>query len=251
MKVAVQLWTVRDSLQDAARVPGVLGRLREIGYDAVEVAALPREAEDAFGAHLAAAGMTACAAHVPLEELNARAAEVGERCRRWGCEYAVVPSLPAEYHSAAGFERFAAEAVELASALESFGVRLAYHNHAFELERWHGRTGLEILLGGTLEAELDTYWLQFAGANPISWIRRLSARVPLVHLKDMAIHDGRQVQAEVGEGNLDWPAVLDACAQAGTRWLVVEQDECAGDPFASLATSRRNLGALLARRGSA
>lgn len=64
--------------------------------------------------------------------------------------------------------------------------------------------------------------------------------------RHMANQDGRQVQAEVGEGNLDWSAIFDACAKAGTRWLIVEQEECAGDPFASLAISRRNPGRLLA-----
>ncbi len=99
------------------------------------------------------------------------------RCRAWGCRYVVVPSVPQQYHSAAGFRRFAQEAAEIGRQLSTHG--LAYHNHNFELERRDGKTGLEILFesapGDTLRAELDTYWLQAAGARPATWLR--SSRV--------------------------------------------------------------------------
>jgi sugar phosphate isomerase/epimerase len=96
-----------------------------------------------------------------------------------------------------------------------------------------------------LTAELDTYWLQRAGASPSAWIRKLTGRVPLIHLKDMTIVNDQVVQAEVGEGNLDWPGILSACREAGTEWLVIEQDEGARDPLQSLAISYHNLARLL------
>ena len=63
----------------------------------------------------------------------------------------------------------------------------------------------------------------------------------IVHLKDMAIKDGQQVFAEVGEGNLEWPEILQACREAGVEWYLVEQDTCQRDPFESLEISLRNL----------
>jgi sugar phosphate isomerase/epimerase len=248
--IAVQLYTVRDQLLDLSRVGGVLGRLREIGYRAVEVAGLGPAAHERFGAELARAGMVACAAHVSLERLVADLDGVGAQCTEWGCRYVVVPSLPDEYRSQEGYLRFAAEAVELAARLRSFGLQLAYHNHSHELERYGEQTGLEALLAatstGTLQAEFDTYWLQYGGANPAAWIRRFKGRVPLVHLKDMAVVGGRPVDVEVGEGNLDWAEILNACRYAGTEWLVVEQDESRRDPMESVAISYANLARLTA-----
>ena len=60
----------------------------------------------------------------------------------------------------------------------------------------------------------------------------------------MAVVDNKQVFAEVGEGNLNWPAILEACKEANIRWYIVEQDVCPGDPFESLAVSLRNLQAM-------
>ena len=249
MIVAAQLYTLREEMQDLARAEQALAGLREIGYDTVEVAGLGPDVAGGFATLLAEAGLHACAAHVSLEALVADLAAEASRCREWGCSYVVVPSLPAEYHSGAGFRRFATLAADLARNLQRYGLRLAYHNHAFELERRNGTTGLEVLYASAqpddLDAELDTYWLQFAGASPEAWLRRLRGRVPLVHLKDMAMSGGQPVQAEVGEGNLDWPSILAACREGGTRWLVVEQDE-SSDPLESLALSYRNLTRMLA-----
>jgi sugar phosphate isomerase/epimerase len=57
----------------------------------------------------------------------------------------------------------------------------------------------------------------------------------------MTMRGSQQLMAEVGEGNLNWPAILDACRAAGVRWYIVEQDTCQRDPFDSLAISLRNL----------
>ena len=69
--------------------------------------------------------------------------------------------------------------------------------------------------------------------------------MPVVHLKDMVIQGRReQVMAEVGEGNLNWPAILDACREANVEWYAIEQDICQRDPFESLAISYKNLRAM-------
>jgi sugar phosphate isomerase/epimerase len=248
--IAVQLYTLRDQLQDPARVGGVLGRLREIGYQAVEVAGLGPRVHEGFAAELARAGLVACGAHVPLERLVADLDAVGAQCNEWGCRYVVLPSLPDEYRTQDGYRRFASESAALAQGLRSFGLQLAYHNHSYELERYGRQTALELLLASTstdsLQAELDTYWLQYGGASPAAWIRRYRGRVPLVHLKDMVVVQGRPIDAEIGEGNLDWAEILAACRDAGTEWLVVEQDAPRRDPMESVAISYVNLERLTA-----
>src|SRR4029077_16465410 len=249
----VQLYTVRAQLQDPSRLGGVLQRLREIGYRSVEVAGLGPNTVGRFGEELRRAGLVACAAHVALDRLAGDLDNVAAECSQWGCEYVVIPSLPEAYRSEQAYLRFAAEAVELASRLRPSGLRLVYHNHSHELERFGRQTGLETLFGAAspdaLQAELDTYWLQYGGANPADWIRRFKHRVPLVHVKDMAIDLGRPVDVEVGEGNIDWVEVLSACRDAGTKWLVVEQDEPRRDPMESVAISYANLSKLAAKVG--
>ena len=47
---------------------------------------------------------------------------------------------------------------------------------------------------------------------------------------------------EVGEGNLNWPEIIEACRQTEARACIVEQDNCYGkDPFDCLQTSYNNM----------
>jgi sugar phosphate isomerase/epimerase len=92
--IGLQLYTIRDQLQDPGTLGEVLSRVREIGYGAVEVAGLSPSARAVFGRELARAGLVACASHASLERLRADPDEVAAECREWGCDFVVVPALP-------------------------------------------------------------------------------------------------------------------------------------------------------------
>jgi sugar phosphate isomerase/epimerase len=245
--IAAELYTLRDHLRDADAIAAGLERVREIGYEGVELAGLgPIEAAD-LARLLRGAGLAASSAHVRWERLRDEMDAVIEDCRTWACDHLAVPVLPPEYRDVHGYSRFGAEAAEVASRLAAGGIQLSYHNHSFELERFGSQSGLELLFGASgpiLGAQLDTYWIQHGGGSPAGWIRRLRGQLPSVHLKDMVVIDGEPAMAEIGEGNLDWADVLHACTEAGTGLLIVEQDVCRRDPFESLAISRRYLAVL-------
>ena len=57
----------------------------------------------------------------------------------------------------------------------------------------------------------------------------------------MVMRDGQQTMTEVGEGNLDWTAIIKATIKAGVEALIVEQDICPGDPFESAQISYNNI----------
>lgn len=107
---------------------------------------------------------------------------------------------------------------------------------------------MEILLTESDPAvgfELDLYWVQAGGGSPVEWIRKVDGRMQVVHLKDMAIVDSKQVFAEIGEGNMNYKEIIATCRNNGVEWFVVEQDVCRRDPFESLEISLNYLGGFL------
>jgi sugar phosphate isomerase/epimerase len=126
------------------------------------------------------------------------------------------------------------------------GLVLTYHNHAMEFQRLDGKLALDWLYEKTdarhMQGEIDTYWVQHGGGDPVAWCRKLNRRLPLIHLKDYTVISGRPSFAPVGSGNLDMPAIVSAADAAGCEWFIVEQDDCYGaDPFEALAQSYRYL----------
>ena len=244
-QLAAQLYTVRDFTNTPAEIATTMKKVKQLGYDAVQCSAL-----GAIDAHelkriVDGEGLTICATHTDYDRMRDEPQAVIDEHNLWGCKHAAIGGLPEEYRNAEGYARFAKEASAVAKRLAEGGLAFSYHNHSFELERFNGRTGLDILYEDSnpqyFKSELDTYWIQHGGGDPAAWIRKLKGRADIVHLKDMAMDGRTQLFAEVGEGNLNWPAILDACKEAGVEWYIVEQDTCQRDPFESLGISLRNL----------
>lgn len=243
--IAAQLYTVRQFTQTPADIAKTLRKVREIGYEAVQVSAFGPIDKKELRRILDAEGLCCASTHIKFEEMRDDTSRVADEHKLLGCDYPAIGGMPASYRNPAGFHQFARDASDVAARLAEHGLTFGYHNHSFELQRLDDRTGLDILIDEsdpkTVTFEIDTYWIQHGGGCPAAWVRKVAGRIPLLHLKDMAILDGEQVMAEVGEGNLDWPGILSAARESGVRWYFVEQDVCQRDPFDSLAMSLRNL----------
>ncbi|SDX44416.1 sugar phosphate isomerase/epimerase [Paenibacillus sp. CF384] len=246
-QIAAQLYTLRDYCKTAEDLDAALKRVKAIGYDAVQVSGIGPIAPDEVKRICDSHGLAICATHVPTNRLlNDLDALIAEH-QAWGCQYIGIGSIPPEYRNdKAGYTAFGDIMNEIGDRLADAGLELIYHNHKFEFEKFEGKTGMDWLLNakdspsGAFSFELDTYWVQAGGADPVSWIMKV-ADMKVVHLKDMAIVNDQQVFAAIGEGNLNWPAIIEACRETGVEWYVVEQDVCPGDPFESLEISYRAL----------
>ncbi|MCD6365125.1 MAG: sugar phosphate isomerase/epimerase [Planctomycetes bacterium] len=195
-------------------------------------------------------GMTIAATHVGWPLFQEKLDAVIEQHKLWKCEHPAIGGLPKEYHCVDGVKRFLDELPPIAEKLAAEGMDFSYHNHSKELVRYGEKTWLAQLYEqadpNMLKAEIDTYWIQHGGGDPAAWVRKCAGREPLLHLKDMLMTaEGEQRMAEIGEGNLNWPAILAEADAGGVQWYLVEQDRCYDrTPFESLEISYRNLKAM-------
>jgi len=244
-RIGVNLYSLRQYTQTPTDIAQTLHKVKQIGYDFVQISGIGPIDPKELRTMLDGEGLGVCATHIPYPDLRDKMDEVIEKHLIWGCKNCALGALPAELRNRAGFEQFAREGTEFGRKLAKAGLTFSYHNHHFEFERFDGRTGMEIIFDGSdpafLGAEIDTYWVQYGGGDPVAWIRRLKGREPLVHFKDYGIADMKPVFTEVGEGNLNWPAILSACKEAGVQWYIVEQDSSLRDMFESVAISIRNM----------
>jgi sugar phosphate isomerase/epimerase len=247
--IAAQMYTLREFCKTPADIARTLARVKKLGYHAIQASGMgPIPAAD-LAKILADEGLVCCATHVSLERLLKEPQVVAEEHHILACQRTAIPIAPVAYRSsAAGYIEFANLATQAARTLKGMGVEVSYHNHSFEFVRFGKRTALEIIYDHAdaecLGAEIDTYWVQHGGGDPAFWIEKLGPRQPLLHLKDMVIYEDKQIMAEVGEGNINWPRVLAAAASVGVQWYIIEQDTCQRDPFDSLKISLENLRAM-------
>jgi sugar phosphate isomerase/epimerase len=248
--LAAQLYTVREFTQNAADFAASMKKVADIGYTAVQVSAIGPIPDAEVKQILDDNGLKCCITHTKYDQLWGDLDPVIAQHKLWDCPNVAIGSLPPQYREdgADGYKRFAEEASAVGEKLHAAGLTFSYHNHSFEFERFGDRIAMDILFEDSdprhLQAEIDVYWVQHGGGDPAAWVRRMKDRMPVIHLKDMTMKGREQIMAEVGEGNMNWPAILEACADAKVEWYAVEQDICQRDPFESLAISYNNLKAM-------
>ncbi len=250
--IAAQGYTIRDFCKTPLDIAKSLAKLKKIGYDAVQVSAFGPIEPKELAKILTGEGLVCCATHADWNRLQNDTEKLVEEHLIIGCKHTAIGSLPGLWDAKITKDdilakTFAATASLVAAKLNKLGLTFSYHNHATEFEKFHGRLLQDILIEESTPAlgfEIDVYWVQHGGADPSVYIRKVTNRIPLLHLKDMTIRNGKIIMAEVGEGNLNWPAILAAAQDAGVVWYIIEQDTCERDPFDSLTISLRNLQAM-------
>ena len=242
-QVAAQLYTLRDFLKAPADIAQSLHKVRAIGYTAVQVSGMGPIAEDELNNILAAEGLICCATHEPGPAILTTPELVVERLDKLNCAYTAYP-YPAgvKLDTREDVEAFAASLNRAGQVLTEAGKVLTYHNHAIEFRRFGEKTMLEIIFDQTdpryIKFEIDTYWVQAGGADPVKWCQFLKDRLPLLHIKDYGVNaEGKPAFAEIGYGNLPFHEIIRTAEDSGCEWFIVEQDVCPGDPFDSLARS--------------
>jgi len=247
MKIAAQLYTVREFLKTPSEIEVSLGKVKKIGYDAIQVSGTGDISHQQLKDFADKEDLTICATHVSFDRLKNHMDDVIRQHKLWGCKYVGLGAMPAEYRTTKeGYIEFSKIASVFARELADADLRFIYHNHNFEYIKFDGKTGMDILLEETdplnFDFEIDTFWVQAGGADPAEWIKKVKSRMKVVHYKDMAGSlEFKPIMAEVGEGNLKWTEIINASYDCGVEWCCVEQDICKGDPFDSLKISLNNL----------
>lgn len=249
LRIAAQLYSFKDFIKTPAGLRETLTRLKAQGYAGVQlngalVANLPG---DELLACLDESGMQAPTCHYDAKAIVNDSEAVIDRLKSIHCHHVAYPYphwMPTGEGEAIAY---AQELNRAAQVFKASGIELAYHNHDLEFARFGGRTFLEIIYdeADALQGELDTYWVQCGGGDPVRWIQRLSGRQRVLHIKDYGMMwlDNRWQPAmmPIGSGNLPWADVFAAADDAGVEWHVVEHDAFVVDPFASFESSIRYL----------
>lgn len=247
--VGIQVYSVRDFAEKDLK--GTLVALKEMGYDGVEFAGLYGYAPEDVKAMVEEIGLTPISAHVPIDDLLADIPAEIAKYKLIGCQYIAIPWLGEERRPGhPRYEETLNDIVEIGKEAKKQGITLLYHNHDFEFVRVDGGDyALDVMYANIpadlLQTELDTCWVNVGGEDPAAYVRKYSGRAPIVHLKDFVgeksenmyelIGDDKAVAKPssfglrpVGSGKQDFPAIIAASEQAGTYWLIVEQDSPSG-----------------------
>lgn len=245
MIIGAQFYTLRNFCKTLDDFSETLKKVADIGYTSVQISGTCAYEPEWLRDQLKANGLKCAVTHIPGDKLKADPVKVAHDHDIFDCEYVGLGCYNFAAEDATT-EKFTEEYLPVAKAIHSAGKYFMYHNHDAEFKWENGKTILanlaEKFSPELMGFTLDTFWVQAGGGDPAAWIDELSGRVPCIHLKDYSY--GRKM-AVIGEGNINFDRVFKSAEKAGTKYMLVEQDECYGeDPFDCLARSYKYLSSL-------
>ncbi|MGC4035159.1 MAG: sugar phosphate isomerase/epimerase, partial [Chitinophagaceae bacterium] len=220
--IGLQLYTVRDAMQkDPA---GTLAKVAAIGYNSVENATYTGTQNfygmdaKAYAKLLKDNGLKNFSGHYRWGLDEKGGVMKGSMLHEWdkavddaaavGLKYMICAWLsPDERGNADHYKKLAAACNAAGETCKKAGIQFCYHNHDFEFEKEDGKYKLDTLLAEAdkdlVKMELDLYWVNKAGADPIQLFEQHPGRFPLWHVKDMD-NTPNHAFTEVGNGVIDF-----------------------------------------------
>jgi len=246
--LGLQIFTLRDAMKDEAGVAESFKKMKALGYDEGQTAGWYGLTVKRYAELAKDAGVSICGTHCGFNDLVADADKAMEDHDLLGTKNIGIGGMPKEVlESLDTLKKFVEDFNVFAEKISKYGFKFTYHNHSFEFSKLGGERIMDVLVDGldpkTTSFVLDTYWLQHGGVCVTEWMKKLAGRIDILHLKDMGVRIDPNTRGavpyitEVGNGNINFDAVVDLAAEIGVKHYVVEQDICPGDPFDSIKQS--------------
>lgn len=144
-----------------------------------------------------------------------------------GQEYMVIASMDIKERGSIDQVKHVCELINKAGEIcTKSGVKMGYHNHDYEFSVLDGEIPYDVMLqelDPSIAMELDLYWINFAGKDPLAYFEKYPGRFEQWHVKDMSKSD-RKRQADVGTGTIDFKAIFEKAELSGLKHYYIEQE---------------------------
>lgn len=249
-KLGVQLFTIRDFLKTEDDIKRSFEKLREIGYSEVQTAGMyPFISPQKFAQIANDNDIKIIGTHIPIGEIEENIDKIVEMHQAYDTVNVGIGAMPiacGEEMTLEFVEAFISRFNKCADKVSEYGFKLTYHNHDFDFLKHDGKCVMDRLIESFNENNtsfvIDTYWLQAGGVGILEYMNKCAGRLDILHLKDYkVIYKKPPIYTEIGNGNINFEDVVACAEKIGVKHYIVEQDDCPGNPFDSLATSYNNL----------
>lgn len=254
----LQLYTLREQLPKDPK--GVIAKVAAAGYKEVELYGFSKDkgfwglSASELAQVLKQHGLSAPSGHYGMDQLLGEGKlddldAAIEAAKTLGHQYVTMPYVNGKFRqTAADFKTIVTRLNLAAERVKKAGLKMAYHNHDFELLPVEGVLLYDVLLKETdpalVDFEMDLYWVVRAGQDPVNLFTQHPGRFTMVHVKDMDKQNSK-LNTEVGKGSINFPAIFKQAKTAGIKHYIVEQENFAIDPYVSITESCAYLKSIL------
>jgi sugar phosphate isomerase/epimerase len=234
--IATQAWCVRKQMKDD--IPGTLNAVAQLGYQGIEL-------ENAFGKSgtewrkwLDDAKLKPCGFHHSMNELRGDKLQASiEFNQAIGNRNLIIRSLPKEVYTAKELlMKTAAEVNEIAEKLRPHKLRVGYHNHTTDFNKFGADYWWNLFADATKKnviLQFDTgNASEMEGVDVTDFLKRNKGRTVSMHVKP---HSKKNPDAYLGDDELNWKQIMTIVESVGgLEWYIIEYERDVAPPLEAL-----------------
>lgn len=233
--LGVQAYTFRQSFP--VSVPNTLDTIKMLGFTEMEGGGNKMPPAD-FRKLCDERGISIPSTGAGYDELVKSPDSVIYRAKIYGSKYVMCAWIP-HSNGVLTLEDAKKAVVDFNRAgkiLKEQGLIFCYHAHGYEFQPYGNGTLLDYLFDNTdpqyISFEMDVFWMQFGGGNPVALLEKYETRWKLVHLKDMRKGTVKNLtgltspenDVPLGTGEIDIPGILKEANKIGIRHFFIEDE---------------------------
>lgn len=231
----IQLYSLRNQFKKD--VPGSLKTISDWGLTYLEGGGTYGLSFEDFDALLTQYKLDVVSVGASFDELRDQPQKVLENAKRFGAKYVMCAWIP---HKGNRFDiEITKEAVAVFNTagklLNDEGITLAYHAHGYEFRPYEEGTLFDYMAKNAhnFAFEMDVYWVQHGGIDPLTLLNTYPDKFVLFHLKDMEKgvignntgHEDVETNVVLGTGQIDIEGIVKRGMELGVEYMFIE-DEC-------------------------
>lgn len=253
--MGIQLYTLRDFIQNAEDFDATLARLEKMGVTDVQISGIGDIPADVQAEILSKHNMKVCITHKGYDRMLTDLDGMIAEHKTIGCDAMGIGSAPSESRGNSNRVReFIGKANDIGKKLKEQGMTFNYHNHAFEFFKLDDMNcSMMDLLIDESDPEFfnfipDVAWIHYADNNPVEILKKLKGRVKVLHFKDYKIDgENKRKFVSLGQGIVNLKECYDIACELEIPYIMYEQDcdWADGDPFKATEESWNYMQSLL------
>ena len=234
--VGVQAFSFRNYFPKD--VPGTLDRIQAMGIKEIEGGSGKIDPAD-YRKMCADRGISIPSTDARFKDLEENPMKIVETAKALGSKFVMCAAIP--HKTRGNFSKADADHAvkvfnEAGKVLAENGLTFCYHPHGYEFQPYGKGTLMDYIIEETnpkyVSFEMDIFWVQFGGGDPVALLKKYGNRWKLLHLKDMKKgikkdltgHTDKEFNVRLGTGQLDMPGILKEARKIGIAHYFIEDE---------------------------
>ncbi len=233
-EIGLQLYSLRNQFKKD--VPGTLDIIQSWGITNLEGGDSYGVPLDKFKEMLAERNFNMISVQGAYKDLKNNVDKVIESAKAYGATYVMCAWID---HRGDDFDiENTKEAVAVFNTagkrLAEEGLQLVYHMHGYEFRPYEEGTLFDYMAKNAKHFgfEMDVYWVQHGGADPLTVLNKYPDLFHLMHLKDMEKgtvgddtgHSDVETNVVLGTGQIDMAALVRRAKELGIKYMFIEDE---------------------------